>query len=83
VPQPHAFHRGLGEVESSGSKEIECAAFRIEEPFARRVQFLEVEARDGLRLVVLGDGEIIARQSAHDGAALVAYDDVDQHELGT
>jgi hypothetical protein len=46
------------------------------------VQLFEVEARDRLRLVVFGHREVVARQIADDRAALVAHDDVDQHELG-
>ena len=46
------------------------------------IELFEVEARDGLRLVVFGDGEVVAREAADDRSALVAHDDVDQDELG-
>ena len=46
------------------------------------VELFEVEARDGLRLVVLGDREVVARQAADDRAVPVAHDDVHEDELG-
>src|SRR5262245_59160306 len=48
----------------------------------RRVQTFEVEARDCLGPVVFGHRKVVARQIADDRAALVAHDDVDEHELG-
>src|SRR6185369_14927742 len=38
--------------------------------FQRRVELFEIEARHGLRLVVLGDAEVVARQTAYDRAIL-------------
>ena len=51
MPQAHAFDGGLGKIESGGRIEVERAGFRVQKPFARRVEFLEDVFHEAVFLV--------------------------------
>ena len=78
LPRASVGRRGPATTGRSSPAPAASEASSAVEP----VELLEVEARDRLRLVVLGDAEVVPRQTAHDRAVLVAHDDVDEDELG-